>query len=147
MSTDLAALETRLRRLEDLAEIHQLFIDYGMYLDAGDFDGYASLFASDGEVKLGPMGRATGPIEIRALMERVLEGVIGNSYHVISSPVVKLDGDAATSTVMWTVVNRESDGQPRLSMIGKHSDELVRENGTWKFKSRRGLIDIPSTYR
>jgi ketosteroid isomerase-like protein len=144
--TDLAALESRLRRLEDLAEINQLFIDYGVHLDAGDFESYASLFATDGEVKLGPMGRAKGPAEIRALMERVLTGLVGTTYHVISSPVVELDGDRATSRVMWTVVERTADGHPRVSMVGRHLDELIRENDRWKFKSRRGQIDIPSAY-
>ena len=51
----------RLQRLEDLQAIHQLFVDYGAFLDAGDLDGYASLFADDGELLLGPLGRATGP--------------------------------------------------------------------------------------
>jgi hypothetical protein len=59
------ALEARLARLEDLMEIHQLFVDYGRYLDAGDFDAYAELFADDGEVLLGPMGRAKGPAGAR----------------------------------------------------------------------------------
>jgi hypothetical protein len=54
-------IEARLRHLEDLASIHQLFIDYGLALDAGDFTTYANLFARDGELLLGPMGRATGP--------------------------------------------------------------------------------------
>jgi SnoaL-like domain len=142
----IAALESRLQRLEDLEAIHQLFIDYGVYLDAGDFDGYASLFAAEGEVKLGPMGRAKGPVEIGALMAKVLEGTIGKTFHVISSPVVTLDGDSASSTVMWTVVERTDDGQPRVSMIGKHVDQLTRENGRWKFLTRKGLIDIPSAY-
>jgi ketosteroid isomerase-like protein len=140
-------LEARLQRLEDLAEIHQLFVDYGAHLDAGEFDAYASLFATDGEVKLGPMGRAKGPAEIKALMERVLTSLVGSTYHVISSPVVQLAGDTATAQVMWTVIERGPDGQPRLTMTGKHHDELVREAGRWRFKSRRGTIDIPSTYR
>jgi ketosteroid isomerase-like protein len=62
------SIEARLQRLEDLQEITQLFIDYGEHLDAGDFAAYARLFAEDGEVLLGPMGRATGRSEIEALM-------------------------------------------------------------------------------
>ena len=57
MTDDLAA---RVQRLEDRLEIHQLFIDYGLALDAGDFDVYAALFAEQGEVLLGPMGRGEG---------------------------------------------------------------------------------------
>lgn len=142
--SDETSVEARLRRLEDLMEIHQLFIDYGAHLDAGDFEAYASLFAADGEVKLGPVGRASGRDEIRALMEGTLGGAAGSSYHVISSPRVELDGDTATSEVMWTVVNRGPDGQAVLSMIGRHRDRLVREDGRWRFRERRGDVDIPS---
>ena len=143
----MAAIEARLQRLEDLAEIHQLFIDYGVYLDAGDFDRYAELFALDGQVKLGPMGKATGRDEIKALMTRALVGATGNSFHIISSPQVELDGDRATSRVMWSVIERTKDGNAKLSMVGSHQDELVRENGRWRIQLRRGLIDIPGVYK
>jgi hypothetical protein len=33
-----------------------------------------------------------------------------------------------------------------VSGIGKHHDALVRENGRWKIKSRRGTIDIPAIF-
>lgn len=144
MTDDVASMEARLRRLEDLAEINQLFIDYGYFLDAGDIDGYASLFAEDGEVMLGPLGKAQGRDQIRALMEKALAGGVGESFHVISSPRVHLDGDTATTEVMWTVVRRGADGNPVVPMIGRHRDQLVREDGRWRFKSRRGFIDIPS---
>ena len=137
-------LTTRVQRLEDLLAIHQLFVDYGLALDAGDFDAYAALFAEDGEVLLGPMGRAKGPAEIKALMTKTLAGGVGSSFHIISSPQVQLDGDTATSQVMWSVVNHDDNGQAKLSMLGRHRDNLVRENGTWKFARRRGYVDIPS---
>ena len=108
------------------------------------FDTYASLFAEDGEVLLGPIGRAKGRAEIKELMTKTLSSGVGSSYHIISSPQVQLDGDAATSEVMWTVVNRTRDGEAALSMIGRHRDELVRENGRWRFARRRGYVDIPS---
>ena len=141
---DTDALATRLARLEDLMEIHQLFVDYGRYLDAGDFDAYASLFADDGEVLLGPMGRAKGRDDIKAVMTKALAGTAGSSLHIISSPAVALDGDTATSQVMWTVVQRDPDGRALVSMIGHHVDDLVRERGRWRFQRRKGYVDIPS---
>jgi len=59
---------------------------------------------------------------------------------------VTLDGDRATSQVMWTVIHRGKDGQPRLTMVGRHHDELIREDGRWRFHKRRGTVDIPTTY-
>ena len=141
MADELAA---RLQRLEDLMEIHQLFIDYGLALDAGDFDAYAALFAEDGEVLLGPMGRAKGRDEIKALMTKTLSGGVGSSFHIISSPQVQLDGDAATSQVMWSVVTRADAGHATLTMIGRHRDDLVRENGRWRIARRRGFVDLPT---
>jgi uncharacterized protein (TIGR02246 family) len=138
-------LTQRVQRLEDLMAIHQLFVDYGRYLDAGDIDAYASLFAEDGDVLLGPLGRAKGRAAIKGLMTRVLAGRAGSSYHIISSPQVVLDGDRATATVMWTVIARTADGSPALMMVGRHADELRREHDRWRFVRRRGYIDLPST--
>jgi uncharacterized protein (TIGR02246 family) len=137
------SLEERLQRLEDRDAIHQLFIDYGHHLDAGNVDAYADLFAEDGEVLLGPMGRTQGRENIRALMASILEGRVGSSYHVISSPVVQLNGDEATSEVQWTVIQRDSEGKPKLTSTGRHVDRLVRVDGQWKIAQRRGLVDLP----
>jgi uncharacterized protein (TIGR02246 family) len=142
-----AELVARLRRLEDLQEIQQLFVDYGAFLDAGDLDGYASLFAADGELLLGPVGRATGPEAIKELMGRATASSVGNSFHVISSPQVQLDGDRATSVVMWTVVAKGPDGSPTVTMIGKHKDVLTRTPAGWRFQRREGHIDIPTVMR
>lgn len=137
-------IEARLQRLEDLLAINQLFIDYGEHLDAGDFDAYAALFAEDGEVMLGPMGRARGRAEIRALMAGMLAGRVGSTFHIVSSPRIDLRGDTATSTVMWSVATTADDGLARLSMVGHHVDDLVRTADGWRFRRRRGVVNLPA---
>ena len=134
----------RLQRLEDLAAIHQLFVDYGDRLDAGDLDGYAELFTDDGELLLGPVGRAQGREAIKALMAPTLEGLVGRSFHQISNPRVTLDGDRATTVVMWTVIQVDDRGRPRMPMMGHHEDEVVRDGDRWRFRRRKGFVDIPS---
>jgi 3-phenylpropionate/cinnamic acid dioxygenase small subunit len=141
------AMADRLQRLEDLEEIRQLFVDYGHYLDSGDFAAYGGLFADDGEVLLGPVGRAKGPAAIEALMRRTMEGAAGSSFHIVSNPIIKLDGNRATSEVMWTVVNRDEQDHATVSMLGRHRDQLTRERGQWRFLRREGFIDVPSRYR
>jgi uncharacterized protein (TIGR02246 family) len=143
---DVEELEERLRRLEDLAEIQQLFIDYGRHLDRGDFAAYAALFAEGGELLLGPVARAKGQADIEAVMTKTLAGQVGASVHIISSPIIQLDGDRATAEVMWTALHRDGDSRPVVSMLGRHLDDLVREGGRWRFQRRRGLVDMPSTY-
>ena len=139
-------LDARVRRLEDLLEIHQLFIDYGMHLDAGRFEEYSQLFATDGEIRVGPLGKAKGRAAIRDTMAKALDGLVGKTFHVISSPMVTIDGDAATSEVMWSMIQRGNDGKPELAMLGRHRDQLIREEGRWKILVRKGFIDVPSSY-
>jgi uncharacterized protein (TIGR02246 family) len=141
------ALETRLRRLEDLLEIHQLFIDYGRHLDRGDFGAFAELFSKDGEIRLGPVGSAHGRAEIRSTMEAALADRVGETVHIISSPAVVLDGDSANAEVMWSVLARTEEGTVALTMAGRHVDELVREDGRWRILRRKGLVDLPDSGR
>ena len=139
-------LLARLRRLEDLEAIRQVFVDYGHHLDRGDLDAYTALFAEDGELLLGPMGRARGRAEIRELMGRATASSVGRSWHLITNPIIELDGDRATAEVMWTVVGRAEDERAVLSMLGRHRDVLVRRDGRWQFQRREGHIDVPSRY-
>jgi hypothetical protein len=139
-------LEARLRRAEDILEIQQLFIDYGALLDAGRFEEYSTLFARDGELDLGPIGRATGPDAIRKMMEENVGSSAMGSVHLISSPRIELDGDIASSEVMWTVINQGDDGRPVVGMVGLHRDRLVREDGRWRFAKRVGLMTLPAVY-
>jgi len=137
--------EHRIRRLEDLDEIRQLFIDYGRHLDSGDVESYAALFADEGEVLLGPIGRAKGRAAIVDLMTKVKARTTTPSYHLITSPVIRLAGDHATSEVQWTVIRPDATGKLEVAMFGRHEDELIRERGRWRILKRKGRIDVPST--
>ena len=88
---------------------------------------------------LGPIGRAKGRQEIETMMGRGVGGA--GSLHLITSPIVTLDGDQAVARVMWTVINRAEDGTPFVGMVGHHEDELVREAGNWRFRRRLGFVE------
>jgi uncharacterized protein (TIGR02246 family) len=138
------SVEQRLRRLEDLEEIRTLYIDYGRHLDSGDPDGYASLFARSAKLRLGAAIRGDGPDEIRqaaaALVAQRPEG--GRfSAHVLGSPRIELDGDTASGECVWAAVSKGDDGQTRV-LVGRHLDQLVREDGHWRFSLRRGVFDV-----
>jgi uncharacterized protein (TIGR02246 family) len=123
-----------------------VFVDYGHHLDRGDLEAYAELFDEDGEVLLGPMGRARGRAQIRELMGRATASSAGRSWHLVTNPIIELDGDRATAEVMWTVVVRGEGGTAVLGMLGRHRDVLVRRDGRWLFQRREGHIDVPSRY-
>ena len=142
--TDEAVLN-RLRRLEDIDQIRQLYVDYGRNLDAQDVAAYASLFSRDAKLRLGRVMRADG----RAAIEQAAAGVIRSgpngerqSVHVIGAPHVELDGDSAVGEAVWVAIVRSDDGPPTVR-VGRHVDKLVREDGAWKIAERRGFMDIP----
>jgi uncharacterized protein (TIGR02246 family) len=144
--TTLKDLAQRLRRLEDMDEIRQLYIDYGRHLDAGDAAAYATLFASDAKLRLGPVMRATGREEIEQVAATVVKPATDGAprpVHVLSSPRIELtgDGDTAAGECMWTAISLAADGSSKV-LVGRHVDELVREDGRWRFARRTGHVDI-----
>jgi uncharacterized protein (TIGR02246 family) len=144
-TVDLAALEARVRRLEDIEGIWLLFQDYRRELDQRDFAAYARLFTEDGEW-VGDLGRAKGHAEIEALLVGMLEVYPDDrtrTYHLVANPVIEIDGDRATAQSMWCYITRNEEDQPVLSLLGHYDDVLVRENGRWKFLRRVAYRDMP----
>jgi ketosteroid isomerase-like protein len=129
--------DARIRELADREEIRQIFVDYARYLDAGDHAGYASLFAADG-VLLAALGEATGPAAIEAILDKTLgphvRGHLPPAIHIMNNQRIDLDGDAATTEVVWFYLTSDPDGVPTVLQSGRYRDDLVREGGSWKIK-------------
>jgi uncharacterized protein (TIGR02246 family) len=136
--------DTRIRQLEDQLAIQRIIVDYAARLDAQDFDGYADLFAREGEWRNGDTVRR-GREEIKAM----LVGLFGNppagfvnreSYHLVSNPQVEVDGDRATARSRHLLLMRGEDGAPVPELAGLYEDEFIREDGQWKILRR---VDNP----
>jgi 3-phenylpropionate/cinnamic acid dioxygenase small subunit len=145
MSDDGAVL-ARLQRLEDLADIGRLFLDYRRHLDARDMHAYSQLFCEDGEWS-GRTGSAVGPKQIQEMLEANLSpnppAPGATSWHIVSNPTIDLDGDRATAQVTWALIRRGEGDVPTVALLGHYDDVLARENGRWLFKRRQAHIDIP----
>lgn len=143
-AADNATLEQRLQKLEDTEAVRQVLIDYGRALDARDFKAYGSLFAKDG-TWAGGMGSASTPAGIQKMVEdgfsRMAPELYTNSNHVMTSMDIEVNGDTATAWSRWIwVINAE--GKPRTERAGRYEDQLVREDGKWKFKQRKTTTEI-----
>src|SRR5262245_46042312 len=128
------SVAARLQRFEDKEEIEALLLDYGRYLDSRNFAGYASLFAKDGQW-IGGFGTVPAA-EIKAFMEKAMgtENTAKN-YHLLSNFVITVKGDTATAWSRWAFVVPGQQGAT-IAQAGRYDDDLVRENGRWKFKKR-----------
>jgi len=138
-------LEERVQRLEDLVAIQRLFHDYRRFLDGKEFESYSHLFAKDGQFG-GAAGSGKGPAAIRELVTGMLGTFLretrGDDFHIVANEVVDLDGDRATAEVTWAYVVRGADDAPQLLKLGHYNDELIREDGRWKFWRRSGATDL-----
>jgi ketosteroid isomerase-like protein len=139
-----AALEERVQRLEDVAAIQRILVEYSARIDARDFTGYAALFAREGTWQNGATVRR-GREEIQAM----LVGLFGTpeagyvnreDYHLVSNPQVDVQGDRATARSRHLLVMRGENGQPQPMLAGLYEDEFVREDGEWKILRR---VDHP----
>jgi uncharacterized protein (TIGR02246 family) len=141
------SLEARLRRLEDIEEIRALLMEYRRALDEKDFRAYSQLFARHGVFTAGTM-RATGPDEILALVEGMLGTLLteraGDDFHLVANVAIDVDGDNAIATSTWAYVLRAEDDTPQLAKLGRYQDELVREDGRWRFQLRHAPSDVPA---
>jgi uncharacterized protein (TIGR02246 family) len=138
----------RLRRLEDLEQIRQLFTEYQTALDRQDFAAYAALFAADGEFATGS-GLAKGRAAIQALVAAMPGTLLGTGpgedRHVIVNPLIELDpdnADRARAELAWLYVVKNADGGPTLAKFGHYADDLIREEGRWCFLRRQAATDV-----
>ena len=146
-AADEEGLAQRVQALEDEKEIREVLVQYGEFLDARDYHSYAQLFASDG-VWSGGFGTFTGPAAIEAMLEENMgthepEYINKDNFHLNTTMVVDVDGDAATARSRYLFVTRSPDNRPVVALAGRYEDQLVREEGEWKIKTRRSHGVIP----
>jgi hypothetical protein len=109
---------------------------------------FCALFAAQGTWS-GKSGEGTGPEGIYAM----LAGSLSDNppapgptlWHWISDPTITVDGDRATASSLWMHVRRGEGDTPLLPTLGGYDDELIREDGRWRFARRTVSPLIPST--
>lgn len=131
-TTALAALEARIRRLEDIEAIRQLKYRYCYHYDAGDFAAFMECFASDCHVELGLGRRATGRSDVEAMF-RKSRTLLEFSSHMVANPLIEVDGDTGRGT--WYLLLPSTRGGAALWSQARYDEEYVRENGAWRIRS------------
>jgi len=138
-------IEARLRRLEDAEEIRRLIQDYRRHLDTHDLVAYGHLFAAEGEW-IGGTGYGKSPAGITAMLtERLPAPSPGpqSSVHLLTDPVIMVDGDRATGLLTWAWVGKGEGNVPVMRLLGTYEDTYVREQGRWRFRTRIAQTNIP----
>ncbi|MFT4054846.1 MAG: nuclear transport factor 2 family protein, partial [Novosphingobium sp.] len=115
----------------------ELIHGYGPLVDAGDSAGAAALWSPDGCYDVGGHGVYTGRAAIAALLDgdehRSL--VAGGVAHVLSAPVITLDGDGATA-LTYSLVLRRDGAKWEAHRVAANRWRLVRTHEGWRVAER-----------
>ena len=131
-----AALEDRIKRIEDQLAIHRLVNSWGPAVDTGDSAAAAALWSEDGVLE-SDLSRLVGPEAVAAMVESdgqqslIREGCA----HVQAFPLVTIDGDTATATG-YSRVYRFNDGAHEIWRISANRWEFRRTSEGWRITRR-----------
>ena len=65
------------------------------------------------------------------------------SYHLMSNPLIEIDGDKAHVVSKFMSTRKSADNKPVPGLSGRYVDDFVRENGQWKVRRRVTHGQIP----
>jgi len=120
----------------DILEIQHLAALYGDGVMQRDADIWGDTFAEDGEWHLSPgADPVKGRDNLKAFWSNVMAGY-PNVLHWVQPGIIEVQGDTATARFYIQENIRDAQGES-FRMAGVYNDELIKENGAWKFAVRR----------
>ena len=134
---DLAALEARITRLEDIEAIKKLKATYcDICDDMHNPDRIGALFVDDGIWESADFGKAVGPNAVRELFQK-FQNMFSFSQHNIMNPIIDVSGNRATA--QWYIMGPwdETAGPRKIWMTLRYNDDYVKVNGEWKYQHLR----------
>ncbi|TAM83027.1 MAG: nuclear transport factor 2 family protein [Jatrophihabitans sp.] len=136
----LAAVEARLRRVEDELAITRLVLSYGPAVDSGSAEATAALWDDGGRYDFqdgAPVieGSAAMASMVRSPGHRA--HLARGCAHVLTAPAVRVDGDRAVALCYSLMHHYVSEtGIFQVSRVSANRWELVRGPSGWRVGSR-----------
>ncbi len=132
-----ADLEARIERLEDRQEILDLAAQFSDAVNRVDLNAFQELWSLDGVWTIGPPVDQvfTGRDAIVEACRSLLEGSWEFFVQSTSSHVIEINGTSATARFYVTETARAKSGAGDFN-LSMYADELVKQDGRWRFKSR-----------
>jgi 3-phenylpropionate/cinnamic acid dioxygenase small subunit len=131
---------------ESYHAITSLMFRYAECIDAADFDGIASLFATAVMTNEGVEGEITGGGAIKQLYlntNRVHDDGTLRTRHLTSNVVVDIDEKAGSATARSSfVVFQQTSALPLQPIVtGRYRDRFEFAGGAWRFAQRHIVVD------
>jgi 3-phenylpropionate/cinnamic acid dioxygenase small subunit len=126
---------------DDVVEITQLLYRYARAIDARDWKALEGVFTPDARIHYAvERGVELQFPELGKWLARAMK-IFKATQHVITNPLVEIDGDNARCTSYLTgthvQVRRDSSAEVLTTEGSTYSDELVRTRVGWRISARR----------
>jgi hypothetical protein len=124
---------------DDKFAILEVLNRYILSIDTHDDAQFADNFHDDG-VYESPFGTANGREQILGTIHQWhAGGITAGKRHMIGAWRIDVDGDRATSTSSYWVVDAQSS--TAIVATGGYEDVLTKRSGVWRLQRRRQTID------
>jgi len=117
--------------VEDVHAIQRLKHEYCFAIDGGDYERWASLFTEDGRFVRDNGETFEGYEELHGFASEGFDAAFEHSAHVVTNPVVDVDGDTATGRWYLVLFYRDADGNDGLTQA-RYDDEYRTVDGEWR---------------
>jgi SnoaL-like domain len=137
LAVRIAAAERQVQRVSDYDEIENLQNAYGYYAEKSLWSDISSLFVNDGELDVDPT-RIVGRNRILASLqasgpEGPVKGALNSQLQL--QPVIHVAPDGRSAKIRSRLLQLMRDAHARpMWGSGIYENEVVKENGVWKFK-------------
>ena len=137
-----------IREAKDRADIDVLIWRYVQALDNIDVEAYPTFFTQDGSICCEHNHTYKGRAEIRQLLQEVKDSraakqakgeTVPKLYHpIFNSHIEFRSKDHAHIDSYWftAIAEQPPNGSPKITLVGRCEDEVVRVDGKWLIKSR-----------
>lgn len=140
----MATLEDRVRLLEDERDILRTLYTYGHAIDYDLEAEFLDCWAEDALLNWGS-NSFRGEAEIRTTFRAHTHAPSIYHKHLLSEPLIQIDGDRARAQSMFARVDSYPEG-PKVLAIGRYRDVLVRsKDGRWRFAERHAEVESIGT--
>ena len=152
VDTEIAALTTRVEKLEGIRAVKKLQRAFGYYVDRGLWGEAADLFTDDGTIEIGIDGVYAGRERIEEYLRRLHGGQEGLIYGQLNEwvtlqPAVFIAEDGRSATARWRDHGMLGQYKQHAEWRdGIYENTYVREDGIWKIASLHLYVNFVAPY-
>ncbi len=123
--------------VEDHLAIRELAARYNRAFDYGDPKAWVECFTEDGTFNIGTKELAAGSEALLAFANKSIPTM--KVKHCTTDAIVEVNGDAGTHDAYLILMDLGDKISANNS--GRYLDDVVKQNGKWKFKKRVVELD------